>query len=160
MKKLILILLFIAPLTVLAQTNFSGKWNLNQEKSYFNNAMEMERNRAATHISIEQSKDTLHVTYQKADGTPTIYALPLNGTAVNSHLDNGSRKEDRTTSLSWDNSKQKLTIKMLAKVDNGAWSYTRTDTYTLSSDGKIMTREHTAVLPDHTLQMTLIYDKQ
>jgi hypothetical protein len=142
---------FMAATTAWAQQNFSGKWVLNVTKSQ-NIGMMSEMKLVA---SVKQTSDTLLITNTSVfNGQQQIgeTRLDLNGKPVKNK--NPMEAEADTVTI-WDGDKLVTTWTSPGSVAGS--TSVRTETRSLSTDGKVMTVESSrAKRPS----MVMVYDRQ
>lgn len=132
--------------------NFSGSWQFNPEKSK-NVGMMGQMKMALTIQQTDSSLDiTTRTTYQGGDGDSKIH-YDLTGKSVANELPMGGPSE---TVSKWDGSKLVTTWTGESAVAGGP-KVVRTETRSLSSDGKTMTVES---VRGSTPPVVMVFDKK
>jgi hypothetical protein len=154
--KSILIVMLITTFSVAsyAQTkNFSGKWNLNKEKSDFGN---MSPNSAPIQIEIAQDKKQVWVErkqlYPSGDSTVYTEKMTFNGKPSETSIKAGLTK---IATIKWPDDKSKLLDE--ATYFNGQKSK---GSWVLSNEGKTLTLPRETTVDGQTVQTTYVYQKQ
>ena len=156
MKKLLLTLIAIIPFIAFAQTNYTGTWQLNKEKSNFGNIAP--ETAAASRIAISQTKETFNLERTLGIGNIRKETYTLDGKPFQSNVDANTQK---TSSIKWDGNTKAFIITSNYKVTSpNQYEYNRTENWKVSADQKTLTVERTTVLPDRTETTNAVYDKQ
>jgi hypothetical protein len=146
----------VCEIMITPNNSFSGKWLINITKSEFG-TLTPEAG-AAKEIKIDQKKDAIE--FERIFGSSTSKeTLSNDGKQVEQDMPNDTKK---ISSLKWsDNSKQFIVTSIYKVANNGnPWEYTRTETYTLSTDGKTLTLDRVTVIPDRTDVVKAVYERQ
>lgn len=148
-----------APAAAIAQPNFSGAWRLNVQKSDFG---EVPTPNSETEIIIENGADLKIAVASDADNTgKQTYLLPITIGAAESATPANTFPTDAlykvlASKAQWQGATLVVDQKMNYQGSNG----TVHSVYTLSADGKTLTRQTHYSLDLGEFDVTYIFDKQ
>jgi len=154
MKILLSFFLLLSTVIVYGQSDFSGKWKLNLDKSQFNNTPGTP---ASARLMVEQSRDS--ITFQRNEYPKE--ALKIDSTA----------SIEITGATSKTNVSMKPTRDKKGLIETRIYSYPESEkgevvaqkirTWSLSSDKKTLTiRDHIETTMGKVFDMVLIYERQ
>ncbi len=158
-KSAAIALLMFSVMTAFGQTELAGKWIIDIPQSDFGSLTPDQG--AAKSIAITLAKDSVRFERDFVTSGLSIEVLPLSGDSVRRDLSRPGAKIIKTTSLKWDAKAGKLVVGAVYDMDDqaGKWQYTRTETYSVSKDGKTLTLDRVCVLPDRTETVKAVYTK-
>jgi hypothetical protein len=155
MKILILLALLVSTVTMYGQSDFSGKWRLNLDKTQFN---ETPGTPAAARLLVEQKDGT--ITFQRNDRAKET--LKIDSTA-SIHIIEGQNKTKVSMKLAADKKGLVETrIYSYPEGTRGVLAAKKTRTWTLSADKKTLTiHDHIETTQEGlNYDMMLIYERQ
>lgn len=154
MKTIILFALIIASTTMYSQSDFSGKWRLNLDKTQFN---ETPGTPAAARLLVEQKDGIL--TLQRNDRSKEVLKID---SAASIEISEGDIKTKVSLKLTRDKKGLVETrIYTYPKNRTGEGAAKKTRTWTLSTDKKTLTiTDHIETTQGKVFDMLLIYDRQ
>ncbi len=162
-KQLLILIAFPALLlsfTVLpGQTNFSGEWKLNTDKSDLGQMA----NFAVTSLKVDQANEAITIartapTFQ-GDESTTTETVTFDGKTSETKIFGESTKK---SSIKWDESGKTFTLTFTLNLDfNGQQMVVEgTEKWSLSDDGKILTLETNSTSDFGDMSTTAVYDKK
>jgi hypothetical protein len=156
----------IIMLTVMTSANilqskisFDGKWTINISKSEFNS---LKPDLAPKQIIVKQTLDSIALTktFEHPGTAPQSYTqiFSYNGKPTERLARGGV--ERRVISIAYKSDTLIFTTQGYVNNQGLKWEYTATENWSLSQDGKILTVQRKAVLPDRTETYKAVYNKQ
>jgi hypothetical protein len=160
MKILLSILLLVNTVAVYAQTDFSGKWKLNLDKTQFNETPGADASTISGGLFVEQKKNA--ITLQR-------------GEKPKETLNIDSYDEIEVMIVGMEGSKAKVSMKSTADkkglIETRTYSYPesetaeiaakKTRTWSLSDDKKTLTiKDHIETTQGKMFDMVLVYERQ
>jgi len=160
MKRLPVLLLLFLPIICIAQkTNFSGKWNLNLQKTDFKRAPDWLMPKS---FEITQKNDALVIeakVYDK-EGIQHYYTetLSFNGTTKETII---YAEYKRVVSMRWndDNKSFVLSVRLINENEDNPSSSDFTETWSLENDGKTLVVDREATQANE-YSVRAYYDKK
>ncbi len=155
----LLILLMVQASAQGTNTDFSGKWVLNESKSKFGDS---QFRMGATQIQIKQDGNTItdERTMPGFDGgeMKTTDKLTLDGKVCEN---TGMMDSKKKSTVTWSADKKSITISSstLFNMNGDGMEMKSSEIWTLGDGGKSLTIESTTSIPDGDIKNTLFYDK-
>jgi hypothetical protein len=143
------------------KVNFSGEWNLNQDKSEIGGGGRG-RGGGSSKLVVKQedNKLTIDRTSRNRDGEEFIRTteLTLDGKETKTE---GFRGSEQTTTANWTDNGNTLTISSVAiyERDGQEFEMNSTEVWHLQENGKVLSIESTRTTPRGERTSKLVYDK-
>jgi len=150
-------LLLVARGQALAQDSpYSGKWKLISDRSDLGQLPE--KVAAASFVEVIIIKDTISVKRSFLTDGAFEETLRFEGQEKESFSPDGNTL--RKSKVNWSKDKKAIVFDWYYEVGGNEWHYTRTETWNLSEDGKILTVDRITVMPEKTDKVKAVYQKQ
>jgi len=132
---------------------YSGIWKIDTERSDFG---ELEKDRGAPQsMVVNLMGDSISVVRSFGDKAPYVDVLTFGAVHKEEVTPDGNTL--RKTKVKWSKDKSVLIFDWDYEVGDNEWRYTRTETWSLSSDGKELIVFRVTTLPGKTDKVNAVY---
>ena len=149
----------LSPVTAGEKTNYSGTWNLNNEKSQIGEGGGWMLTTKLT-IKQEETKMTIDRVTKRRSGeeTTSTEIITLDGVECQNTI--GERQ--KTSAATWSEDGASLTIssKMVFEREGNKMEITSTEIWKLTEEGKCLSNDYTSQSPRGERKATYVYDKE